>query len=66
MFSVDGNWGPWEAWGTCSETCNTGTKNRIRECNNPPPRGSGVECEGNATSTAYCTVRRCGEAGKEM
>ncbi len=35
IILVDGNWGEWRSWGTCSLLCNTGNQTRMRSCSNP-------------------------------
>ena len=34
---VNGDWGVWGAWSTCSMTCGSGTRARSRSCDNPAP-----------------------------
>jgi len=41
---VNGNWGEWTSFDTCTVTCGGGTKGRTRQCNNPYPANGGVEC----------------------
>ena len=43
---VDGNWGPWEPLSECNKTCGYGYQRRVRPCNNPVPKGSGLPCQG--------------------
>ena len=47
-MAVDGNWGTWTNFGSCSRNCGTGVKVRIRECNNPAPEHGGSNCTGNS------------------
>ncbi|KAJ8315427.1 hypothetical protein KUTeg_007577 [Tegillarca granosa] len=50
---VDGQWGSWQSWGSCSQTCSpsgstvSGTKTRIRTCTNPAPKYDGKQCVGD-------------------
>jgi len=57
----DGGWGVWSAWGDCSteRTCGPGLQERLRFCNNPPPRPPGKQCEGPKVDTRTCKVRPC-------
>lgn len=51
---INGGWGNWSSFTTCSVTCGVGVYSRIRECNNPPPLYGGDLCVGPALETAYC------------
>lgn len=56
---VDGEWGPWQGWTECSQTCGGGTKNRTRLCNNPRPRYDGLDCNGDAVESFDCNTNGC-------
>ncbi|XP_038571299.1 hemicentin-1 isoform X3 [Micropterus salmoides] len=56
---VAGNWGSWQPWSPCSETCGKGMQSRIRLCNNPPPAFDGPQCEGSDTQTQVCKETPC-------
>ncbi|XP_071453385.1 uncharacterized protein gogo [Hetaerina americana] len=49
-----GGWGSWSAWSQCSTTCGSGSRNRYRTCDNPPPRYGAPFCEGTALETERC------------
>ena len=53
---MDGVWGEWSDWGTCSKTCGPGTQTASRECQFPDPDNKGKECEGESTKTQECEV----------
>ena len=57
--TVNGGWGSWGSYGSCSVTCPTGTKTRIRACDNPAPIHGGLDCPGSDTDTASCTMVPC-------
>ena len=57
---VDGHWGRWSSWATCSKTCGNGTKVRTRKCDDPPPLNSGKSCPGDDKEQEACILRRCG------
>ncbi|XP_060132638.1 hemicentin-1 isoform X1 [Zootoca vivipara] len=61
---VNGAWGSWLPWGTCSETCGKGTHTRLRLCNNPPPSFDGTYCEGPDAQMQVCSKRDCPVNGK--
>nr|XP_058970077.1 uncharacterized protein LOC131796502 [Pocillopora verrucosa] len=56
---VDGGFGLWSAWATCSKTCGTGTKSRSRLCNNPVPASGGENCTADFTQARSCQLRSC-------
>ncbi|XP_056010712.1 sushi, von Willebrand factor type A, EGF and pentraxin domain-containing protein 1-like isoform X1 [Ostrea edulis] len=56
---LNGNWGKWDEWSSCSETCGNGTKTRKRYCNNPAPYNGGHICSGNDTEITDCFVEDC-------
>ncbi|ETE60133.1 Hemicentin-1, partial [Ophiophagus hannah] len=63
---VDGNWGPWQPWSTCSASCGAGEKIRSRLCSNPPVSNNGRPCPGDETqisSLHQSTLKRQGKRG---
>ena len=48
---VNGNWGVWEAWYSCSTTCGDGILTRHRSCDNPAPAHDSSDCQGNDTES---------------
>ena len=64
-FLVDGQWGPFGNWSSCSQTCGGGTRTRQRECNNPPPSNGGLDCVGNMIQELSCNASAC-PPGKRM
>ncbi|KAL3886512.1 hypothetical protein ACJMK2_026497, partial [Sinanodonta woodiana] len=50
--AVNGEWSMWESWSQCS--CDTGTRTRDRECNNPAPASGGSECVGIRSEQSSC------------
>ena len=59
MVSVDGEWGQWKAWSSCSVTCDTGVKVRHRDCifNTSGPRGA--DCPGSNEESLACSLTYC-------
>ena len=41
---LDGNWGQWSAWTTCTVSCGGGNQTRTRQCDNPSPANGGSNC----------------------
>ncbi|XP_072545873.1 thrombospondin-1-like isoform X2 [Salminus brasiliensis] len=56
---VNGGWGPWSLWDSCSVTCGGGLQTRHRLCNNPVPKYDGKECVGDAKGTRLCNSQDC-------
>uniref|UniRef100_A0A673N7W2 Thrombospondin-1 n=1 Tax=Sinocyclocheilus rhinocerous TaxID=307959 RepID=A0A673N7W2_9TELE len=56
---INGGWGPWSPWDTCSVTCGGGVQNRKRLCNNPVPMYDGKDCVGDAKASQICNKRAC-------
>ena len=48
---VDGNWGEWGSWTTCSKTCSGGLRKRTRTCSNPLPQYGGLNCTDSSMMT---------------
>ncbi|XP_045060068.2 complement component C8 alpha chain isoform X2 [Desmodus rotundus] len=47
---AEGHWSCWSSWSACT----SGTQERRRECNNPPPKNEGTPCPGRAVQTQAC------------
>nr|QNH72405.1 toxin candidate TRINITY_DN4862_c0_g2_i1 [Ceriantheomorphe brasiliensis] len=56
---VDGHWGQWALWSSCSTSCGNGVKTRTRQCNNPAPSNGGADCTGSNTDTKVCDRPSC-------
>jgi len=58
-------WGSWTPWSSCSSR--TGTIQRTRKCDNPPPTNGGSECFGSSTDTKTdWGIRLCGGTHKSF
>ena len=53
---VNGNWGSWSKYFSCSVTCGEGTQTRRRLCDEPAPQYGGEECVGESAETQPCTA----------
>ncbi|KAE8595015.1 hypothetical protein XENTR_v10015432 [Xenopus tropicalis] len=60
---VDGNWSDWTPWSECSSTCGGGFQTRYRFCDDPPPSGTGLPCQGPDREEQPCSVEPCSEGG---
>ena len=56
---VDGQWGPWGGYGSCSKTCNSGQRVRTRKCNSPAPSHGGKGCIGSDRWETTCNTKGC-------
>ncbi|XP_020501860.1 A disintegrin and metalloproteinase with thrombospondin motifs 15 [Labrus bergylta] len=61
---VDGRWGKWGPFGSCSRTCGGGVQLSKRECNNPIPSYGGKYCQGVRVKYRSCNLNHCPDAGK--
>ena len=62
VVPVDGNWGAYGAWSTCTATCGGGTRMRVRSCDDPGPSNGGRKCPGSSAEIEDCGTQSC--AGK--
>ncbi|CAC5377940.1 unnamed protein product [Mytilus coruscus] len=56
---INGNWGSWSAYGSCSLTCGNGQYTRTRQCDNPAASGGGTDCAGDDAETNNCWTSTC-------
>ena len=55
VINVNGEWGPWVSWSSCSLSCGKGgNQRRQRKCDNPKPRGNGINCVGDSSQSKSC------------
>ena len=55
-FPVNGNWGSWSKYFSCSVTCGEGTQTRKRLCDEPAPKHGGKDCEGPEEESQSCST----------
>ena len=55
----NGNWGEWEAYGSCSVTCGVGVSVSRRQCDNPRKNRWGDPCPGSRRRTQTCEGSPC-------
>ncbi|XP_057647833.1 A disintegrin and metalloproteinase with thrombospondin motifs 20 [Chionomys nivalis] len=56
---VDGEWGPWGPYSSCSRTCGGGIKSTTRLCDRPEPRNGGRYCVGRRMKFRSCNTDSC-------
>ncbi|ESN93354.1 hypothetical protein HELRODRAFT_89118, partial [Helobdella robusta] len=61
---VNGNWGSWTEWSSCTLSCGGGMRKRERRCDNPPPSNDGKFCPGSDQQIDYCNKEECPVHGK--
>uniref|UniRef100_A0A667ZAM2 ADAM metallopeptidase with thrombospondin type 1 motif, 15a n=1 Tax=Myripristis murdjan TaxID=586833 RepID=A0A667ZAM2_9TELE len=61
--NVDGRWGKWGPFGSCSRTCGGGVQLSKRECNNPVPSNGGKYCQGVRVKYRSCNLNHCPDTG---
>ncbi|OWF37495.1 A disintegrin and metalloproteinase with thrombospondin motifs 10-like [Mizuhopecten yessoensis] len=57
---VNGAWGEWANWGSCSNDCGVGLKLRNRNCDKPTPKFGGRMCTGEDEQLVTCKSEACG------
>jgi chondroitin sulfate proteoglycan 4/CUB/sushi domain-containing protein len=56
---IDGEWGSWSDWSSCSVPCGGGTQSRIRACTDPSPNVCGADCSGSSFESQPCNTQAC-------
>lgn len=59
LCPINGNWGAWTTWVSCSRSCGGGIQRRTRTCSNPTPRNTGRYCVGSSSQTQGCNISPC-------
>ncbi|CAH1407507.1 unnamed protein product, partial [Nezara viridula] len=57
--AINGEWGPWTPWSTCTRSCGGGIQSRYRACDSPIPYRGGSDCVGEWVSYRMCNNRMC-------
>merc|ERR1712098_384206 len=60
---VNGGYGQWAHWSSCTKSCGTGGRERERKCDNPTPQHGGKQCFGNFKENEDCNTNPCPGAG---
>ena len=56
---VIGKYSEWSSFTTCTVTCGTGQRNRIRTCYNPLPQNERSYCSGPLEEIEECNTQGC-------
>ena len=56
-------WCKWSAWSSCTHSCGSGEKSRLRSCSNEQggieKRSNVIQCEGDAVEVSVCNEGQC-------
>ncbi|XP_043943348.1 A disintegrin and metalloproteinase with thrombospondin motifs 20 [Protopterus annectens] len=63
---VDGDWGPWGQYSSCSRSCGGGIKIAARNCNKPEPKNGGKYCVGRRLKFRSCNTNSCPKGKKDF
>ncbi|XP_041442325.1 A disintegrin and metalloproteinase with thrombospondin motifs 20 [Xenopus laevis] len=63
---VDGEWGPWGSYSSCSRNCGGGIKTITRDCSQPEPRNGGKYCVGRRMKFRSCNTDSCPRGRKDF
>ncbi|XP_066144477.1 A disintegrin and metalloproteinase with thrombospondin motifs 9 isoform X2 [Euwallacea fornicatus] len=66
FIPIDGGWGEWQSWGSCSRTCGGGIKKSVRYCDSPIPENGGNYCTGKSAQYMSCNTQNCEENVKDF
>ncbi|XP_076845270.1 A disintegrin and metalloproteinase with thrombospondin motifs 9 [Brachyhypopomus gauderio] len=64
--SVDGAWGVWSPFGSCSRTCGGGIRIAVRDCDKPPPKNGGQYCVGRRMKFRSCNSEPCSKQKRDF
>jgi len=57
--AVNGGWGAWATWSTCTKSCGSGMRTRKRACDSPVPKFGGTSCSGKFFEKEFCNNVAC-------
>merc|ERR1712048_74931 len=56
---VNGGYGKWSTYGSCSKSCGGGSQKRWRKCDSPAPAHGGLPCKGPSSESQVCGANPC-------
>ncbi|VEN49794.1 unnamed protein product [Callosobruchus maculatus] len=59
LIPINGGWGEWTGWGSCSRTCGGGITVSERFCDSPKPMNGGSYCTGPNKKYESCNTHDC-------
>ncbi|UJR08429.1 hypothetical protein I4U23_012699 [Adineta vaga] len=54
LLAINGNWGEWSPWSSCTRTCGSAIQKSQRFCDSPKPHNGGQYCSGPSTQIRTC------------
>uniref|UniRef100_A0A8D2ISN2 ADAM metallopeptidase with thrombospondin type 1 motif 20 n=1 Tax=Varanus komodoensis TaxID=61221 RepID=A0A8D2ISN2_VARKO len=63
---VDGEWGSWGPYSSCTRTCGGGIKSSVRLCDQPEPKHGGRYCVGRRMKFRSCNTETCPKGKKDF
>ncbi|XP_071450367.1 A disintegrin and metalloproteinase with thrombospondin motifs 20 [Hetaerina americana] len=66
LMPIDGGWGPWQRWSSCSRTCGGGVKKSERSCSSPTPANGGKYCVGDRVRYKSCRKNECPPGSRDF
>ena len=59
LVLINGKFGKWSEYSTCSKSCGRGFQHRARKCDKPAPANGGSDCVGPRTQRRECSITPC-------
>ena len=59
IFVVNGKYGVWSSYNSCSKSCGGGSQKRTRKCDSPAPAFGGANCDGPKEQSQSCNTQNC-------
>lgn len=59
LVPINGGWGKWTSWTTCTKSCDMGIQHRYRFCNRPAAKYDGDNCGEDGVEIQACNPQKC-------